>query len=103
MASEMISQLERSIRDKAGKDATVQFHKDWEQMHKGGWPVSTDQVWTTEDANTFKALGEKYLKHRIIPKAEEKAVREFMVSYEQQVHQFPSLVEETAEEMVREQ
>lgn len=103
MANEAMSQLETAIRRKASNDATLQFRKDWEAMSKPGWSVGTrPDGWTTEDSNQLKALGEKYLKYQIIPKAEEKAIREFIGSYEQLVHQFPSLVESTVDGIVHE-
>lgn len=101
MASEAMSQLEKSIRHKAMMDATVKFNRDKQALLSQGYTLSS-KIFTHEESDQLKALLDKFLKHEVIPKAEEKAVRDFLGSYEQLVQQFPSLVQNEVDGIVHE-
>ena len=105
MANEAISVLERNLRERAVIEATNAFAKAKQALLNPGWPISTNssagadaKVWTSEDSNQLNALLEKFLKIQIIPKAEEKAIREFMNSYARLVVELPALQEAAYQE-----
>lgn len=97
MANQVMSEIERGIRDRAQVEAVRVFSKKRQELLGMGWPVPSS-AFSNEDYDALKTLLEKYLNKVVIPRAQETAIRAFLGNYEHLVVELPALQEAAYEE-----
>ena len=97
MANQVMSEIERGIRDRAQVEAVKAFAQKKQELLGMGWPVSSS-AFPNEDSDALRTLLDKYLNKVVIPRAQETAIRSFLGNYERLVVELPALQEAAYEE-----